>query len=88
MYVYIHVHVHFVIMATCTYSLDLELYNTHGYEWRQPGLVFLGGAGVCTAVCGNEEADKVLTLRFLVHLVYIKPNGVPDKLCVFSADES
>ena len=24
----------------------------------------------------------------LVHLVYIKPGGVPDKLCVFPADES
>ena len=24
----------------------------------------------------------------LVHLVYIKPGGVPDRLCVFPADES
>ena len=24
----------------------------------------------------------------LVHIVYIKPGGVPDKLCVFPADES
>ena len=24
----------------------------------------------------------------MVHLVFIKPGGVPDKLCIFPADES
>ena len=39
-------------------------------------------------LAGNEVADESLMTSILVHHVYIKPGGVPDKLCVFPADES
>ena len=32
---------------------------------------------------GNEVADEILNHSIMVHHVYIKPGGAPDKSCVF-----
>ena len=41
----------------------------------------------------NEVTDELISSvshnhSIMVHHVCMKPDGVPDKLCVFSADES
>ena len=59
---------------------------TGGYEWRQPSLVL--SPLVRQVFRGNKVADESRTTSILVHHVYIKLGGVPDKLRVFPADES
>ena len=39
----------------------------------------------CTCTCSS---DVIEPQAYVVHLVYIKLGGVPDKSCVFPADES
>ena len=60
-----------------------------------PLLLVVSGGGLALSldeagVCGNEVTDESLSPNhsIVVHLVYIKPCGVSDKLCVFPADES
>ena len=44
---------------------------------------FVSGSIVQRMQCAMYVAGVLM-----VHLVYIKPSGVPDKLCVFPADEN
>ena len=66
------------------------IYGTH--EWRRPSLVSL--LLVRQVFRGNEVADELISSdvtepqHYGSPCVYIKSGCVPDKLCVFSADES
>ena len=73
-------------LHTCL--LYVHVHAIAGYEWRGSCLVLLPWCGRCAV--GDEVVDAPLKPLNHNHFgtPHCKTGGVPDKLCVFPADES